>query len=126
MPPARRAAVLLEAALLALSLFAAPALHRKSCNGVCAAHHLGGTREEPRHGCCAGAEPDQGPGADDGCRCLDDCCSIFGCCVTPDVLSDTGSATLVPAGARPVRPEETPRAPEARLLPYPTGPPGAA
>ena len=124
-PQARRMGVLLEAALLALSLFAAPALHRKNCNGVCAEHRLS-TSEEPSHSCCGPAEHRQDSTDDGGCQCLDDCCSIVGCCVTPDVVSDTAPATLVRTDAPAWYPEAKPRAPEARLLPYPTGPPSAA
>ena len=126
-PRARRLGVLLEAALLALSLFAAPALHRKTCNGVCAEHRQAASEAEPAHSCCGGAaEHAEGPKEDGGCQCLDDCCAIVGCCAAPDDVCDTAPPSLVSTDAQAWYPEWTPRAPEARLLPYPTGPPPAA
>lgn len=124
--PARRVGVLLQAAVLILSLYAAPALHRKHCNGVCATRHLAAASEAPQHSCCGGAEHQKGSKGDDGCQCLGDCCSIFGHCATPTVVCDTAPPipTLPPVPA--LQPDETSRAPEAWLLPYPTGPPSAA
>ncbi|HEY7729112.1 MAG TPA: hypothetical protein VID50_11750 [Candidatus Eisenbacteria bacterium] len=126
-PPARRVGVLLQAALLALNLLAGPALHRKHCNGpCCVAHRLSESHAGPHRDCCGGSDQGERPKSDDGCQCLDDCCSILAYSITPDVVSDTAPATLVSSTAEAVLPTETPRAPAARLLPYPTGPPPVA
>lgn len=125
-PRVRRAGVLLQAALLTLSLFAAPAVHRKTCDGVCAEHRQSTRREEASPACCGGAESGRSGKDGGGCRCLDDCCSIVGYCVSPDGVPDTAPPVLLPTDSRTGYPEWTPRAPEAQLLPYPTGPPPTA
>jgi len=88
---------------------------------------MSASAEEAARSCCGGsAEHGKGSKDDGGCRCLDDCCSIVGCCVTADEAPDTAPPTVVPTEARAWYPEWTPRAPEVRLLPYPTGPPSVA
>jgi hypothetical protein len=124
---ARRAAGLLFAGLLALNLVMAPALHRKHCMGACCPTHQGvfGTPQE-HGGCCDGAGGHKGSKDDGGCNCLGDCCSIVGHGVTPTVVCDTAPPAPAPTPAPVADPEAGPRAPDAWLLPYPTGPPAAA
>ena len=153
MPRFGRLFVLLQAALLAFTLVLAPELHRHTCTGVCASGALdGGGRaagdfgaagaaevagEPAAHSCCHGganSAPSPGTGrsaghrgpSSDGCDCLDDCCTIYAHGTTPDVVTDTGPATLLVSGTPEVPSAPAPRAPGARLLPYPTGPPSAA
>jgi hypothetical protein len=116
----RRAGVLLQAALLALGLVAAPAVHENSCADVCARHEAA-TPE--RHSC--GSHAGQAVGHE-GCRCLGDCCSIVACCVTPDAPGDAAPPAPLPSPAGGQAPASAPRAPGVWLLPYPTGPPPAA
>lgn len=119
----RRAGALLQAALFFLSLSIAPAVHGKLCDDVCALEnastHDGGSCHA--HGSRA---HETGPKAD--CQCLGDCCSITACCVTPDSPCDAAPPSALSTRAAWADPEATPRAPEAWLLPYPTGPPPAA
>ncbi len=125
-PEGARLAALLQAALLAASLVAAPTIHRYTCSGVCSGARFVTWGERACGGCChggdAGAPSGARGGSGRGCTCLDDCCSWHALFTTPDAPSDTAPATLV-AAAPVAAPIDAPRAPGARLLPYPTGPP---
>lgn len=118
-----RAGALFQVALLVLSLAAAPAVHRKHCTGVCSTQRQTAVFGEPGHSCCGRSGHHDAAQEDDGCQCLDDCCSIVGHCATPTVVCDTAPPAPAPTPVPVVTPVETLRAPAARLLPYPTGPP---
>ncbi len=123
--PSRLAAIL-QAALLAAGLIAAPTIHRYTCTGVCCGPKftVAGARccGHCGHGAAGDASPASGPQRSGGCACLDDCCAWHALFTTPDAPADAAPATLVTVAPVPV-PVDAPRAPGARLLPYPTGPP---
>ena len=128
-PDGVRLASLLQAALLAASLIAAPTIHRYTCSGVCSDARCSVRAERARGGCCHPTEAGAPNGATRsghprGCACLDDCCSWHALFTTPDAPADTVPATPVAAAPVP-SPIDSPRAPGAHLLPYPTGPPSA-
>jgi hypothetical protein len=122
----RRAGALLQVAFLSLYLLAAPALHRRHCTGVCSMNRQSAVFGESGRGCCGTSGHKHSGKDDDGCQCLDDCCSIVGHCTAPTVVCDTAPPAPAPTPIPAVTPVETSRAPAARLLPYPTGPPSIA
>ncbi len=124
-----RALALFQAVVFVATLTAAPILHRDYCSGVCASPKFATIGETSCRRCCQDASAEKHPKtpvghARGGCNCLDDCCSWHAVFTAPDAPVDAGPVTLV-TPAPPLRPLDTPRAPGARLLPYPTGPPSA-
>jgi hypothetical protein len=119
----RRAGAALLSLFFAVSLVAAPLLHQRTCTGACAAGAsfaraaAGRDAAPPCH--AAGAAH----GKRGGCQCTDDCCSLLAQFVAPPDVADDGPTVLLPAGILPATPDASRRAPAARLLPYPNGPP---
>lgn len=129
--PDHRLAAWLQAALLAASLVAAPVLHPYACTSPCASqvvaapqhdgeHDPGHAGLPPCHAPKSGAS-DQGP-----CQCTDDCCSFQAQFVVPLEPADGAPSSLLQETPAPALPDESHRAPAARLLPFPTGPPPIA
>lgn len=130
--PFHRVAAWFQASLLAASLVAAPALHPYACASPCATQVVAATQHDGGHGHAnAGLPPCHAPKdgkANSGpCQCTDDCCSFQAQFVVPLEPADGAPpSTLQTAAAPPALPDESHRAPAARLLPFPTGPPPIA
>lgn len=114
--------------MLAASVIAAPTIHRYTCAGVCHGPQFSVSGDrccgQCSHEGATGRAPASGSHRTRGCTCLDDCCTWYALFTTPDAPADAAPATLV-APAPALLPADAPRAPGARLLPYPTGPPSA-
>jgi hypothetical protein len=126
-----RLAAVAQAAFFTASLVAAPLVHPWACTGACAGAAGVDVRSGPAHGGPAeNAPPCHGGGGPRAkhrrCECTDDCCSLWAQFVSPPVVDDPAPASLVVARALPSPPDESGRAPAARLLPFPTGPPSDA
>ncbi|HSQ60015.1 MAG TPA: hypothetical protein VLT84_06245 [Acidobacteriota bacterium] len=131
-PPIHRLAAWIQASLVAASLVAAPVLHPYACTSPCSsqasvASQGGGAHLDATPAglppCHAPKDGDPGSGP---CRCTDDCCSFQAQFVVPLEPADGAPPSLLQAAPPPARPDESHRAPAARLLPFPTGPPPIA
>ncbi|HEX4933732.1 MAG TPA: hypothetical protein VFV33_11170 [Gemmatimonadaceae bacterium] len=129
--PFHRLAAWIQASLLATSLVAAPALHPYACTSPCASQAVASPQHDGDHGRAnAGLPPCHAP--KDGkagsgpCQCTDDCCSFQAQFVVPLEPADGAPPSTLQATAPPALPDESHRAPAARLLPFPTGPPPIA
>jgi hypothetical protein len=122
-----RALALLQAIVLAASLIAAPILHPHTCTGPCAA-----IAKAPGHaaGAAAALPPCHTAGHGDSgrktCDCTGDCCSFQAQFVAPSEIADVAAPTTLFVAVPAPAPDDARRAPEARLLPFPTGPPPTA
>lgn len=121
-----RLAAMLQVALFAATMAEAPLLHRANCDGVCAAPKLEALGRAMSGDACCPPDAPSPRGTSRGCGCLDDCCSMTAHATTPTVIADLAPPAPVVCLAPALRTERVPRAPGARLLPFPTGPPRAS
>ncbi len=125
----RRTAALLQAVLFAVTLLAAPLVHPYACTSPCsmptgaASAGTGGASANGAPPCHA---PEDGDAANRPCQCTDDCCSFQAQFVAPIGVSDAAPPSLLHRAAPTPGPDDTHRASEPRLLPFPTGPPPIA
>ncbi|HET9952485.1 MAG TPA: hypothetical protein VFS09_11895 [Candidatus Eisenbacteria bacterium] len=121
-----RIRAILQAALFVASLVSAPLVHEWTCDGACARASLA-TAASADHASAPPCHAGAGPGSKGhGCNCTDGCCSLWAQFVSPPALERAGAPTRIVSTPVAPAPEPARRAPAARLLPYPTGPPATA
>jgi hypothetical protein len=117
------------AVFFAAALASAPLTHPMSCSGACAGDVVAGLVSQPDGSggapACHGGTDGRGAGSG-GCTCTEDCCSLLAQFVAAPLVTDDAAPALLALQALPVPPDDAQRAPAARLLPYPNGPPATS